>query len=140
MHQKGVKVILGCNAGKKLEGGCLNFDKAEFSLIVERVADDSCRRYRKVMVNHWVKKVLQGGGAWGDRAKSSNGFGLDELLDTLSKVFSKGKCLARGSGKLGTLGKRFGKKEEVFICKINVKQACETWGFVSNFHVPKVQC
>jgi hypothetical protein len=59
------------------------------------------------VVNHWVKKVLKGGGAWGNRAKNSDGFGLDELLGSLSKVFSKGKCLARGSGNLRMLGKQF---------------------------------
>ncbi len=57
-------------------------------------------------MNHWVKKVQQGGGIWGNRAKSSDGFGLDELLDGLSKVFSKKKCLARVSGNLRMLGKQ----------------------------------
>jgi hypothetical protein len=37
------------------------------------------------MVNHLVKKVLQGGGVLGNHAKSGDGFGLDELLDSLSK-------------------------------------------------------
>jgi hypothetical protein len=32
------------------------------------------------------------------------------------------------------------KKEELSICKINVKQACEMWGFVSNFYLPNAQC
>jgi hypothetical protein len=59
------------------------------------------------MVNHQVEKLLQGGGAWGNCAKSSNGFGLDELLDSLSKVFSKEKCLAGGFGNFGMLGKQF---------------------------------
>jgi hypothetical protein len=63
-------------------------------------------------VNHQVKKVLQGGGAWGNRAKSSNDFGLDELLDGLSKVFSKGKCLPRGTPVTsGCLGSNSVKKE-----------------------------
>ncbi len=39
-------------------------------------------------MNHWVKKVLQEGGAWGNRAKGSNDFGLDKLLDGLPKVFT----------------------------------------------------
>jgi hypothetical protein len=79
--------------------------EADFSRFVERVADDGCWCYGKVVVNYWVKKILQDGGAWGDCAKSSGGIGLDELLDSLSKVFCKGECLARGSGNLGMLGK-----------------------------------
>jgi hypothetical protein len=39
----------------------------------------------------------------------------------------------------GCLGSDSVKKEEVFICKIDVKQACEKWGFVSNFDVPNAQ-
>jgi hypothetical protein len=93
-----------------LEGGYLNFDEAEFSLFVGRVANDGYRHSKKVVVNHGVKKVTQGGGAWGECAKSSNVFGLDKHLDGLSKVFSEGKCLVRGSGNLRTLGKRLGEE------------------------------
>jgi hypothetical protein len=62
------------------------------------------------VVNHQVKKVLQGAGACGNHAKGSDDFGLDELLDSLSRVFSKGKFLARGSRNLRMLGKRFGEE------------------------------
>jgi hypothetical protein len=41
---------------------------------------------------------------------------------------------------LGCLGSNLVKIEEVFICKFNVKQVCEKWGFVSNFYVPNAQC
>ncbi len=95
---------------ENLKGGYLNFDEAEFSLFVERVANVGQRRSRKAVVNHWAKKVLQVGGAWGNHAKSSNSFLLDELLNGLSKVFSKGECLARGSRNLGILGKQFGEE------------------------------
>ncbi len=62
MHQKGVKVFGGAT-GKKLDRGYLDFDKAEFSLFVGRVADVGCWHSGNVVVNHRVKKVLQGGGA-----------------------------------------------------------------------------
>ncbi len=41
---------------------------------------------------------------------------------------------------LGCLGRDTVKKEEVLICKINVKQACEKLVFASDFYVPSVQC
>ncbi len=82
-------------------------------------------------MNHQVKKVLQGDGAWDNCAKSSNCFGfcLDELLNGLSKVFSKGKCLARGYCNLEMLGKQFGEERGTVHLLINVKQACEKWFF-----------
>ncbi len=40
----------------------------------------------------------------------------------------------------GHLGRDSGKKEEVFICKIDVKQVYAKWCFVSNFYVPNAQC
>jgi hypothetical protein len=79
MHQKGVKVLSGCNIGKKSEGGYLDFDEAELTLFVGRVANDGCWRSRKVVMNHQAKKVLQGGGAWGNRTKGGNAFGLYKL-------------------------------------------------------------
>jgi hypothetical protein len=36
----------------------------------------------------------------------------------------------------GCLGSDSVKMEEVFICKINIKQACEKWGFGSIYYVP----
>jgi hypothetical protein len=30
---------------------------------VERAANDGCWHVRKIVMDHWVKKVLQGGGA-----------------------------------------------------------------------------
>jgi hypothetical protein len=63
MRQKEAKVLFGCNLEKKLEGGYLDFNKAEFTLLVGRVANDDCWCYRKVLIGHQVKKVLQGGGA-----------------------------------------------------------------------------
>jgi hypothetical protein len=93
MRQKGVNVLFGCEVGKHPERGYLDFVEAELSLFVGRVSNGGCWYSGKVVVNHQVKKVLQGDGA-------------DELLNSLSKVFSKEKCLARSSINIGSLGKR----------------------------------
>ncbi len=58
MHQKGVKVVFGCNVRKESERGYLNLDEAEFSVFVGRVANNGCWRSREVVVSHRVKKVL----------------------------------------------------------------------------------
>jgi hypothetical protein len=54
---------------------------------------------------------------------------------TFPKSSAKENSWIGASVTLGCLGNT-AKKEEVFICKINLKQACETWCFISNFYVP----
>jgi hypothetical protein len=108
-----------------LEGGYLNFDKVEFSLVVRRVVNDGCWCSGKVVVNHQVKQVLQDGEAWGYHAKSSNGFGLDKLWTAFPKSSTKKNAWLGALVTSGCLGSDLVKKEEIFICKINVKQACE---------------
>jgi hypothetical protein len=125
MCQKGVKVLCECNIRKKLEGGYLNLDMTKFSPLVGRVANDGCWRAGKVVVIHWVKrfcKVVEPGVTM-PRAVM--------VLVWMSFWMAFPKSSAKENAWLvapvtsGCLGSNLAKKEEVFICKIDVKQACE---------------
>jgi hypothetical protein len=48
-------------------------------LLVGGIADDGGWISSQVMMDHWVKKVLQSSGSWSDRTQGCNGLGLDEL-------------------------------------------------------------
>jgi hypothetical protein len=62
-----------------VERGYVNLHQAEFSLLVEGIANDGGRISSQVMMDQRVKKVLQSSGSWSDRTQSCDGLGLDEI-------------------------------------------------------------
>ncbi len=57
--RRGSQSFLGVYVGKKLEGGYLDFDKAEITLIVGRVANDDCWYSTKAVLDHQVKRYCK---------------------------------------------------------------------------------
>jgi hypothetical protein len=118
MHKKGIKDLLGRDVWKKVEGGCLNFHKAKFILSVGRVADDGCWCSRKVVMDHWVKKVLHGGRSWSNRTKRTMVLVCRSFWRAFLKSSAKENAWSGTHVTSGSLRSDLVKKEEVFICGI----------------------
>ncbi len=65
--------------GEEVERCNVDLHQAEFSLLIEGIADDGGGISSQVMMDLGVEEVLESSGPWSDRTQGCNGLGLDEL-------------------------------------------------------------